>query len=70
VSPCRVRMGTTGAADERVLSVYDGTTFLGSVKGRAGKYKARDARRRLIGKFTTVKKAANAISARCSESVK
>jgi hypothetical protein len=54
--------------DERVLSVYDGQTFLGSVRGSAGKYVARDSRRRRIGRFRTVTKAADAISTRCSES--
>jgi hypothetical protein len=56
---------TTGPANARELSVYHGTTFLGSVRGAAGKYEARDARWRCLGKFKTVKKAADAISERC-----
>jgi hypothetical protein len=61
-SPTRARNGHA----DRVLSVYVGQELLGSVKGRDGKYTARDAKRRLIGKFRSVKKAANAISERCS----
>jgi hypothetical protein len=66
--PRRDQQRTTGRADERVLAVYDGQALLGSVSGCAGKYVAHDVRRRLIGKFATVRTAANAICKRCSES--
>jgi hypothetical protein len=57
-----------GHSDEkRGLSVYNGQTFLGTVRG-AGKYVARDARRRRLGKFRSVRKAGDAISERCQES--
>jgi hypothetical protein len=59
---------SAGPAEEHEISVYSGTTFLGTVKGGAGKYVARDARRRRLGKFRSVQKAADAISERCSES--
>jgi hypothetical protein len=42
------RKRTTRPADERELSVYGSTTFLGSTRGTAGKYVARDARRRRL----------------------
>jgi hypothetical protein len=46
------------------FSVYDGQSLIGTIRSRKKGFEARDARRRLIGKFNTLTKAAKAISER------
>jgi hypothetical protein len=50
------------------IGVYVGRQMLGSVRLRNSQYEARDAKHKLIGRFPTVKKAADAISSRHAES--
>jgi hypothetical protein len=48
------------------FSVYDGRSLIGTIRARKKQFEARDARRRSIGKFKTLTRAADAISDRAA----
>jgi hypothetical protein len=50
------------------FAVYDGRERLGSIHKVRNELVARDAKGKLLGRFKTLREAANVISERCSES--
>jgi hypothetical protein len=48
-------------------SIYDGRELIGVIRRVGKKFEARDATRRLIGRYRTAKQAAAAINQSCEE---
>jgi hypothetical protein len=53
------------AASPAQLSIYDGRVLVGAIRRVGKKFEARDAARKLIGRYRTVKQAAAAINQSC-----